>query len=146
MHHTALNLPDLLLPLWRAKMDKHTASEMEHWPWATLREDAAWKAHGAFIAKISRHWPGSFDRIPRNPAEKLNSGYKAWEFVLYMYGIGPAAFFEYLPDLYWRNYCLLVKVVRKMLQHEITPEEVTECTRVSLPMASRMRYLRAEFS
>ncbi|KAJ6528077.1 hypothetical protein B0H19DRAFT_1195027 [Mycena capillaripes] len=34
--------------------------------------------------------PGSFDRPPRNPAEKINSGYKAWERLLYVYGAGPA--------------------------------------------------------
>lgn len=80
MHHTNLNIPDLLLPLWRGKMKKRTAAEVDTWNFATLRNNAAWKQHGEYIASCAPYWPGSFDRVPRNPAEKLNSGYKAWEF------------------------------------------------------------------
>lgn len=130
MHHTALNVPDLMLPLWRGKMKKHSVAEMATWPFATLSDDAAWQRHGLLIGKSAPHWPGSFDRVPRNPALKLNSGYKAWEFMLYFYGIGPAAFFDFLPHIYWRNYCLLVKIVRTMVQHRITEEQIEQCDKV----------------
>lgn len=130
MHHTHLNIPDLFLPLLRGKVKKRSASEIDTWDFATLRSDDVWKAHGDFIASCAPHWPGSFDRVPRNPAEKLNSGYKAWEFGLYLYGIGPAAFLDYLHDRFYQNYCLMVKVVRKMIQHEITVKEVQESHKV----------------
>lgn len=132
MHHTHLNIPDLLLPLWRGKMKKRTAAEVDTWNFATLRNNAAWKRHGEYIASCAPYWPASFDRVPRNPAEKLNSGYKAWEFGLYLFGIGPAAFFDYLHDQYWRNYCLLVKVVRKMIGHEITVKELRDSFNVRM--------------
>lgn len=111
-------------------MAKCTAAETSTWEFATLRSDEAWKRHGAFIGSCAPYWPGSFDRIPRNPAEKLNSGYKAWEFGLYLWGIGPAAFFDYLHDRFYRNYCLLVKVVRTSIQHEITVDEFRESNKV----------------
>ncbi|KAF9471629.1 hypothetical protein BDN70DRAFT_975534 [Pholiota conissans] len=34
--------------------------------------------------------PGSFDRPPRNPADKVNNSYKAWECLAWIYGLGPA--------------------------------------------------------
>jgi len=34
--------------------------------------------------------PSSFGHAPWNPAEKVNSGYKAWEFQLYLVGLGPS--------------------------------------------------------
>lgn len=136
MHHTALNIPDLMLPLWRARFQKRTAAEMATWEFATLRDKARWEAHGAFIAKSAPWWPGSFDRIPRNPAEKLNSGYKAWEFMLYFYGIGPAAFFDYLLDKYYRNYCLMVRIVRTQVQHEIAVKENRQTEMVTILIAS----------
>lgn len=126
MHHTALNIPDLFLPLWRARVKKRSAEAMAGWPWATLRNEAAWNAHGAFVARAGPYWPGSFDRIPRNPAEKLHSGYKAWEYMLYFYGIGPGAFFDYLPDIFWRNYCQMVKIVRTCTGHRISIDDVNE--------------------
>lgn len=126
MHHTALNIPDLFLPLWRAKVKKRSAAEMATWRFATLRDDDVWKEHGKIVESYTRYWPGSFDRTPRNPAEKLNSGYKAWEFMLYFYGIGPGVFWDYIPEDYYKNYCLLVRIVRTMIKHKITLEEVRQ--------------------
>jgi hypothetical protein len=52
--------------------------------------------------------PGSFDRPPRNPAQKISSGYKAWEYMLYMYALGPALLYSALPEKYWKHFCKLV--------------------------------------
>ena len=78
------------------------------------------------VANATPHIPGSFDRPPRNPAEKISSGYKAWEFLLYFYGLGPALFHGILPDIYWQHYCKLVRAIRILMQEEITPEELVE--------------------
>ncbi|KAJ7714320.1 hypothetical protein B0H16DRAFT_1618915 [Mycena metata] len=69
--------------------------------------------------------PG-FDRPPRNPAQKINSGYKAWEFLLYFFGVGPALLYGILPEKYWISYCKSVRGVRVLLQDEITPADLLE--------------------
>ena len=70
--------------------------------------------------------PGSFDRPPRNPAEKLNSGYKAWEHLMYHYGLGPPMFYGILPDRYWKHFCKLVFGIRIFLQHKITKKQLQD--------------------
>jgi hypothetical protein len=62
--------------------------------------------------------PSSFGHAPHNPAEKINSGYKAWEFQLYIYRLGPVLLQHILPQLYWEHYCKLVIGIQ-ILQHPI---------------------------
>ncbi|KAL0060039.1 hypothetical protein AAF712_013158 [Marasmius tenuissimus] len=100
MHLPCLNIPDLMIPLWRGKFE------------------STWKAHGDDVARCT-----PFDRPPRNPAEKISSGYKAWEFLLYFYSLGPCLFYGHLPTEYWKSYCRLVCSIQISLQVEITPEE-----------------------
>jgi hypothetical protein len=107
MHLASLNLPDLLIPLWRGRFDCNVDDDVSMWDWAVLQGDI-WKEHGKAVATATPFLPTSFDQPPRNPAEKINSGYKAWEFTLYLFGLGPALFYGILPDKYWRNFCLLV--------------------------------------
>jgi hypothetical protein len=61
-----------------------------------------------------------FDRPPRNPAEKISSGYKAMEFLTYFFVLGPALFYDVLPFKYWRNYCKLVAGIRIIYQKRVT--------------------------
>ena len=56
-----------------------------------------WKDHGDLVVDATCYIPGSFDCPPQNPVEKVNSGYKAWEFLLYFYGLGPCLFHGILP-------------------------------------------------
>jgi hypothetical protein len=70
--------------------------------------------------------PGSFDRPPRNPAKKISSGYKAWEYLTYVFGLGPAVFRGILPDKYWRNLCKLVRGIRLIQQRSITKAQLLE--------------------
>ncbi|KAG2741596.1 hypothetical protein P692DRAFT_201842245 [Suillus brevipes Sb2] len=79
-----------------------------------------WKKHGSTIADATPFLPGSFDRPPRNPAEKINSRFKGWEWLLYLYGMGPAVLFGVLPDPYWTNLCHLVSGMCLMQQYHIT--------------------------
>jgi hypothetical protein len=126
MHLPALNIPDLIIPLWRATFDCDKTDNKQLWTWAALRDPAVWKAHGQSVADATSYIPGSFDRPPRNPAEKISSGYKAWEYLLYFFGLGPALLFGILPDLIWRNYCKVVRAFRILMQEEITPIELVE--------------------
>ncbi|KIJ57736.1 hypothetical protein HYDPIDRAFT_103912 [Hydnomerulius pinastri MD-312] len=125
MHLISLNIPDLLIPLWRGTFDCDPADDTSTWPWAVLVDDV-WEEFGKRIAAITPYLPGCYDRPPRNPAEKINSGYKAWEFTLLLYGLGPMVLYGILPMVYWIHFCKLVRAVRLISQHTITREELTE--------------------
>lgn len=125
MHLIALNLTDLLLGLWRGTIDCDPDDDKSTWDWVCLARNT-WKDHGRRVAEAMPYLPGSFDRPPRNPAEKINSGYKAWEYLTYVYGLGPALLKGILPDKYWKNYCKLVRGVRLVHQRSIKMEELHE--------------------
>ncbi|KIK95413.1 hypothetical protein PAXRUDRAFT_778260 [Paxillus rubicundulus Ve08.2h10] len=59
------------------------------------------------------------DQPPHNIAEKINHGYKVWEFWLFLYAIS-AVLYGHLPDWVWEYYHKLVQAVCIVLQHTIT--------------------------
>ena len=124
MHQPVINLTGLMLELWREQGNcREGDTSKDAWPWAVLK-GAVWKAHGKAVAEAARYFPQSFGRTPRNPAEKLSSGYKAWELLLYFYGLGPGLFIKLLPEAYYRHYCKLVVGIRIMYQHAISPSQL----------------------
>lgn len=125
MHLLCLNLPDLFIPLWRGTFTYENSDNKATWDWAVLQGDV-WTQHGQAVANATPYLPGSFGRPPRNPAEKINSGYKAWEFMLYLYGLGPGLLYNVLPEKYWKNFCKVVFGVRLILQKSILAEELLE--------------------
>lgn len=142
MHLPALNIPDLYLSLWRGTMECDKNDNKDTWDWAVFRDISIWKEHGREVAAATPYIPGSFDRPPRNPAEKINSGYKAWEYLLYFFGLGPCLFYGRLPHKYWMQYCKLVRGVTILLQDSIAQAEIKEsiigCLR---PVLSLRRYI-----
>lgn len=121
--HLVLNIADLMIGLWRGKLEcSKTSDSVTSWPWAVLVGDM-WQMHGLDVAQSTPYLPGSFDRPPRNPAEKINSGYKAWEFLLYIFGLGPGLFYGLLPDEFWKSYCKLVAGVRLIYQRRIRTKD-----------------------
>jgi hypothetical protein len=125
MHLASLNIPDLFINLWRGTFDCDPNDDKSTWGWAVLR-GAIWENHGKDVAACTPYLPGSFDRPPRNPAEKISSGYKAWEFLLYLYGLGPALLYNILPENYWTHYCKLVYAMRIFNQHRISKDDLKE--------------------
>ncbi|KAI0040163.1 hypothetical protein FA95DRAFT_1585105 [Auriscalpium vulgare] len=125
MHLLGLNIPELFVPLWRALFDCDKNDDRRTWDWAVLTGDF-WIEHGQAVADITPYLPGSFDRPPRNPAEKISSGYKAWEYLIYFYGMLPALLMGVLPDKYWRHFCKLCAGVRLLLQYHITRMQLQE--------------------
>ncbi|KAJ8580934.1 hypothetical protein M405DRAFT_887586 [Rhizopogon salebrosus TDB-379] len=83
------------------------------WDWAVFRDKGIWVEHGAAVAACAPYLPGSFDRPPRNPAEKINTFYKAWEFILWLWGLGPGLLYSILPDKYWQNFCKFVRGIQE---------------------------------
>jgi hypothetical protein len=123
MHQPVLNLPGLLFDLWcqRPKLRKH--DKESNWPWAVLTGDT-WVKHGKTVAEAGCFLPHSFDRVPRNPQEKISSGYKAWEFLVYVYMLGPGLFYNILPEKYYLHYCKLIRGIRLIYQRSISPEQL----------------------
>jgi hypothetical protein len=122
MHLSVLNDPDLLLGLWRGTIKHYQPDNVSTWDWAVLKDQKRWKAHGETIKAAVPFIPSSFGRAPRNPAEKINSGYKAWEFQLYIYGLGPVLLRHILPQHYWEHYCKLVAGIQILQCPIITPQ------------------------
>jgi hypothetical protein len=112
MHLTTLNDPDLLLKLFTGKLNVYAPDDRSTWDWAVFYQNTTlWNAHGETVERAVKYLPSSFGRAPRNPAKKLNTGYKAWEFQQYLYGFGPTFFRHLLPRKYWLNFCKLVASV-----------------------------------
>ena len=126
MHLASLNIPDLFLSLWCGQPLASTdRADNSGWPWAVLK-GKDWEEHGKHVEDLHPWFPGSFDRVPRNIASKLMSGYKAWEFTGYFYGEGPCLLSKLLPEKYWRHYCLGVSAFRLLMQQEISQKEIKE--------------------
>ena len=124
MHQPVINLTALMFELWRGKGNcREGDKSRDVWDWAVLKTNV-WKTHGEAVAAAAPYFPCSFDRIPHNPAKKLSSGYKAWELLLYFYGLGPGIFYGLLPEMYYKHYCKLVVGVRIIYQRNISPGQL----------------------
>ncbi|KAL1740912.1 hypothetical protein HDZ31DRAFT_46513, partial [Schizophyllum fasciatum] len=127
MHLATLNIPDLYISLWRATIECDTRTDNKAtWPFAIFQSPAKWKAHGQMVADAIPYTPGSFDRPSRNIAEKLTSGYKSWEFLLYFYGHCPCLLFGDLPEAYYVQFCKLVRATRVDMEVKISVELLRE--------------------
>ncbi|KAJ6490663.1 hypothetical protein C8R47DRAFT_1071048 [Mycena vitilis] len=129
--HLGINWADLVLSLLRGTIQCDLPDSKDAWDWRVLVGEA-WKAHGQAVADTTPYLPGSFDRPPRNPAEKMSSGYKAWEFLLYLLGLGPALLKPLLPHEYWRHYCKGVAALRCFGQYRIPKEELIRCHKLAI--------------
>ncbi|KAJ6484804.1 hypothetical protein C8R45DRAFT_829746 [Mycena sanguinolenta] len=125
MHWAGLNWPDLVLGLFRGTIDCEKPDSKDSWHWAVLK-DQLWKEHGKSVADAAPYLPTSFDRPPRNPAEKISSGYKAWEYILYLIGLAPALLDGILPYEEWRHFCKGVSVIRSFQQYHISVDQIVE--------------------
>lgn len=125
MMHLIINLPEHLVGLWRGTLYAEKQDSKDTWDWAVLKGDL-WEQHGAIVGNTGQYLPGSFDRTPRNPALKISSGYKAWEYLMYVFGLGPAVFFGVLPDKYWSNFCKLVFAIRCLSQRQLTSQDIRD--------------------
>jgi hypothetical protein len=140
MHLGALNLSDLMISLWRGTIDCTRPDDKSTWNWVVLRGEV-WQQHGKAVADTLHYLPSSFDRPPRNIAEKLTSGYKAWEFLLYLYGLCPGLLYGVLPDAFYSNFCKLVFGIRLMNQHRITLANVRDAHKALLSFAQEFEIL-----
>ena len=140
MHLASFNIGDLFLPLWCGVFDHDHEDPTSSWPWAVLTGQV-WEAHGSAVAAATPYLPGSFDRPPRNIAEKINSGYKAWEWLLYLYGLAPALLYGVLPMVYYTHFCKLVRGMRIIQQHRIRTLDLIVAQQMLLSFAHEFELL-----
>ena len=69
------------------------------------------------------------------------SGYKAWEFLLYLYGLCPSLLYGVLLDVFYLNFCKLVFGIRLMNQHQITLANVHDAHKALLFFAQEFEIL-----
>jgi hypothetical protein len=81
------------------------------------------------MADALPYLPSSFDCPLHNIAKKLTSGYKAWEFLLYLYGLAPGLLYDLLPPTYYRNFCKLIRGIWLVHQHKIALDDVCKAQR-----------------
>jgi len=124
--HLAGNISDLLISLWRGTIDHAVDDDPADWPWAVLSDEDVWRAHGDAVERAGHFLPSSYDRKPRNIAEKINTQYKTWEFQLYIFGLAPILLYNLLPTEYWANYCKLVRGFQIMCQSTLSKEELLD--------------------
>ncbi len=123
MHLVSLNITQLLLKLFRGTLKCDKNDSKNTWYWAVLKGQI-WQHHGELVVAAAPYLPGSFDRAPRNPAEKVSSNYKAQEFLVYIFGLCPGLLYNVLPEKYWINFCKLTVAIRILHQRSITSAQV----------------------
>jgi len=109
MHLFVLNISQLLISLWRGSIDHSKEDHPNTWPFAILHDGAVWQAHGASVMGAGLYLPVCLgSRVPRNPAKKISSGYKAVEYLAYIFGLCPALLYCVLPQRFYYHFCKLV--------------------------------------
>ncbi len=140
MHLINLNDPDLLLGLWHGTVKVYPPDNVEFWDWCILVGNV-WQAHGKTVALATPFIPSSFGRAPRNPVEKINSGYKAWEFQIYLIGLSPALLRHILAKEYWVNFCKYVSGIHILQQWVISPDDLQHGHRLLCKFAHEFEQL-----
>ncbi|KAI0317099.1 hypothetical protein OF83DRAFT_1059256, partial [Amylostereum chailletii] len=70
-----------------------------------------------------------------------SSGYKAWEFLLYIFGMCPVILYGILPRKYWRNFCKLVVGIRILYAHVIRWADLRMAQKLLLEFAREFELL-----
>jgi hypothetical protein len=60
---------------------------------------------------------------------------------MYIYGFGPALFYNVLPEKYWMNFCKLVYGMRIIFQHEIPTEDLRKAHQSLLEFCAEFEVL-----
>ncbi|KAJ2979704.1 hypothetical protein NUW54_g11102 [Trametes sanguinea] len=125
MHLVCLNLTELIMGLLRGSLTCEDPDDRATWVWAVFADREVWQTHGRLVGNATRYLPGSFDRPPRNPAEKISSGYKAWEFLLYVYGLLPGLLRAIRSNEEQQsNHMTTLPMRRQHLKEVIRPEQM----------------------
>jgi hypothetical protein len=130
MHLTALNFAELISSLLRGTIKRADSDPLSSWTWAVLR-DQTWIDHGQAVADAKCYLPGTlFDRVPRDPAKKVSSGYKAKEYQIWIYVLCPGLLYGVLPDNHWEHFCKIAAALRSLHRDHIPVNSLIEAHRL----------------
>ncbi|KAF5368205.1 hypothetical protein D9757_011314 [Collybiopsis confluens] len=121
---TGLSKPSILLGLHPTLSLPVPNDNKATWDWVKLVGEA-WEQHGLDVENATQYFPSSFHRPPRNPTKKLSSGYKATEYYLYVFGLGPGLFRSILRPEDWRNVCKATVAIRTLFRYSLSADELT---------------------
>jgi hypothetical protein len=144
MHMLCLNLVALLVELWTGNIKCDETNNKESWEWCVLR-GKAWTEHGERVEQCGSCTPGSHDCVPRNIAEKLNSGYKAKEHQSHLYVYCPGLLYGVLPFKYWVHLCKLVRAVRILHQKSVKCVDLERAHVLLLEFVIKFEVLYVQF-
>ncbi|KAJ2911365.1 hypothetical protein MD484_g9049, partial [Candolleomyces efflorescens] len=125
MHLLGLNIPSNLLDIFRGTISCELDDNCDTWDFAVLTGDI-WSRHGEIITLWRPFFAAGFDHVPTNPVEYINSGYRAQEFLIYIYDLLPALLYNVLPETYWTTFCKLCMAVKIVLQRRLTREQIEQ--------------------
>jgi hypothetical protein len=115
------------------------------WDWVTLVGDN-WTDHGAKVVSFCKYLPSSYECPPRNPVEKINSAYKASEWLVYFYGYLPILLPGILPEKYLNHFYKLVQAVWLFSQSSITHTELEEARLLAIEFVEEYENLYVQQS
>lgn len=145
MHLFGLNISQLLIGLWRGSIEHAQDDNPTTWPFAVLHNNVVWQAHGVSVAGAGRYLPVCLEsRVPRNPAEKISSGYKAVEYLVYVFGLCPALLYGLLPQKFYHHFCKLVFATRVVHRHHKTKDDLLVAHRAFLEFVYEFELLYYE--
>ena len=73
-----------------------------------------------------------FDWVPRDPAKKVSSGYKAKEFQVWIYILCLGLLYGILPDDHWEHFCKIAAALCSLHQDHIPVDLLIEAHRLIL--------------
>ena len=126
MHLLYLNMGELFIDLWRGTMACSEPDSKEFWEWLVLADREVWERLGKLVADATAFFPAFFHRTPRDPSKKWNSGYKATEVFLFIWGLGPGLFKSFLPEAHYKNFCHAARAVRILTQRSLPANLIVE--------------------
>ncbi|KAL0059480.1 hypothetical protein AAF712_013766 [Marasmius tenuissimus] len=128
--HLYYNLNQLLVQLWRGDIDYTGDDDPASWPFAILHDPDKFAEFGLAVERASRYIPTCVEsRIPRNPAAKINSQYKASEYHTLIFSLSVGFFYGWMPDHLYQHFCQLVSATRVVLRRRKSLAELHEAHR-----------------
>ncbi len=118
MHLFGLNISQLLISLWHGNIDHVRDNDPTTWPFAVLHDNVVWQAYGVSVTGAGLYLPVCLEsRVPYNSAEKILSGYKAVEYLVYIFGLCPTLLYCLLPQKFYHHFCKLVFAMHVIHRH-----------------------------
>ncbi|KAK1216128.1 hypothetical protein PQX77_021247 [Marasmius sp. AFHP31] len=125
--HLYYNLNQLLLQLWRGSINYIGDEDPAMRPFAILEDPDTFRALGIAVNRTGCCIPTCVEtRIPQNPAEKINTQYKAAEYHMLVFGLCVGFFYGQMPDYLYQHFCQLVSVTWVVLQCRKSLDELRE--------------------